>query len=95
MTIRPVGAELLHADGNTHTTKLIVAFRNFANAPKMDQQTGCTQRAGNFLISCATISFSKSTLFYCELVIKSVTVSDQFNMLVIITFAYDCFHHRM
>ena len=32
--IRPVGAELFHADGQTNTTKLIVTFRNFANAPK-------------------------------------------------------------
>ena len=31
---RPVGAELFHADGRTDMTKLIVAFRNFANAPK-------------------------------------------------------------
>ena len=34
MKIRPVGAELLHADGQTDITKLIVAFRNFAKAPK-------------------------------------------------------------
>jgi hypothetical protein len=34
MKIRPVGAELFHADGLTDTTKLIVAFRNFANAPE-------------------------------------------------------------
>jgi len=34
MKIRPVGAELLHADGRTDITKLIIAFRNFANAPK-------------------------------------------------------------
>jgi hypothetical protein len=33
MKIRPVGAELFHADGQTDMTKLIVAFRNFANAP--------------------------------------------------------------
>jgi len=34
--IRPVGVELFHADGQTdrHVTKLIVAFRNFLNAPK-------------------------------------------------------------
>jgi len=32
MKIRPMGAELFHADGHT-MTKLIVAFRNFANAP--------------------------------------------------------------
>ena len=32
--IRPVGAELYHPDGQTDMTKLIVAFRNFGNAPK-------------------------------------------------------------
>jgi hypothetical protein len=36
--IRPVGAESFHADGRTDgrrdVTKLIVAFRNFENAPK-------------------------------------------------------------
>jgi len=31
--IYPVAAELFHADGQTDTTKLKVAFRNFANAP--------------------------------------------------------------
>jgi hypothetical protein len=38
MKIGPVGAELFHADGRTerqaYMTKLIVAFRSFANAPK-------------------------------------------------------------
>ena len=35
MKIRPLGAELFHADGRTDTTKLlIVAFRNFGYAPK-------------------------------------------------------------
>jgi len=42
MKIRPVGAESLHVgertdretDKRTETTKLIIAFRNFANAPK-------------------------------------------------------------
>ena len=33
MKIRPVGAELFHADGRTDI-KLIVVFRNFANSPK-------------------------------------------------------------
>ena len=33
--IRPLRAELVHADGQTDMTKLIVTFRNFANAPKM------------------------------------------------------------
>jgi len=38
MKIRPVGAELFHADGwmdgRTNMTKQIVAFHNFANAHK-------------------------------------------------------------
>ena len=32
--IRPVEPGLFHADRRTDTTMLIVAFRNFANAPK-------------------------------------------------------------
>jgi hypothetical protein len=31
--IRPVGAELFRADGRTDMEKLIIAFRDFANAP--------------------------------------------------------------
>ena len=34
MKIRPVEAKLFHADGETNTTKLTVAFYNFANMPK-------------------------------------------------------------
>jgi len=34
MKIRPMEAESFHADGRTDMTKLIVAFRNFADAPK-------------------------------------------------------------
>ena len=34
MKIRAVGAELFHADRRTDITKITVAFRNFANAPK-------------------------------------------------------------
>jgi hypothetical protein len=39
MKIPSVGAELFHAEGRTdrriYMTKLIVAFRSFANEPKM------------------------------------------------------------
>jgi len=34
LQIRRVGAELFHADRQTDMTKLTLAFRNFANAPK-------------------------------------------------------------
>ena len=37
MKIPLVGAELFCADGRTDMTKLIVACRNFANAPKISQ----------------------------------------------------------
>jgi hypothetical protein len=37
MKIRPVGAEMLLVDEHTDMAKLIVAFRNFANTPKMRQ----------------------------------------------------------
>ena len=46
MKIRPVGAELFHADGRTDMTKLIAPFRNFANAPKNEQQSR-SQRASH------------------------------------------------
>ena len=35
MKIRPVRAELFHVVGQTHMTKLVGAFRNSANAPKI------------------------------------------------------------
>jgi hypothetical protein len=34
MKIRPVEAEMIHADGQTKRAKLIDVFRNFAQAPK-------------------------------------------------------------
>jgi hypothetical protein len=37
----PVGPELSHADGQRDTTKLLVAFCNFANAPKDRSSTAC------------------------------------------------------
>jgi len=36
MKIRPLGAEMFHAVGQTDVTKVIVTFRNFANAPRKD-----------------------------------------------------------
>ena len=37
--IRSVGNALFHADGQTDMTKLVLAFRNFANAPKNKTKT--------------------------------------------------------
>jgi hypothetical protein len=58
MKIHPMGTELFHVDRRTNLTKLIVAFRNFANAPKhrmrsendlarhrtLHLQTGCSNQ---------------------------------------------------
>ena len=47
MKIHPVGDDLLHADrgtvSQTNMTKLIVAFRNFANAHKNRPETIASQ----------------------------------------------------
>jgi len=44
MKNRPVEAELLHADGRTDMMKLIMVFRNFANAPKNEpNKTKCAK----------------------------------------------------
>jgi hypothetical protein len=39
MKIRPVRTELFHADGQKDMTKLIVASRNFANAPEIGRRS--------------------------------------------------------
>jgi len=47
--IRPVGVELFHAGRRTDMTKLIVVFRNFANAPKTTVWAGKLSRYNNWL----------------------------------------------
>jgi hypothetical protein len=65
MNIRPVGAELFHADrwkdGRTDMTKLIVAFRNFANVPKthMNIETQSVNKLDPISSSCNYCNFSK------------------------------------
>jgi hypothetical protein len=39
-----VGAELLHADGQTDMQNQIVSFRNFVKAPKSDSSTAMFMR---------------------------------------------------
>ena len=50
MKIRPVGAELFDTDGRTDITKLIVAFRNFANAPKY--VSSCQRGNSEHMLTC-------------------------------------------
>jgi len=46
MEIRPVEAELFDADRRTDMTKLIVIFRNSANAPKNTNLSPCPRHEG-------------------------------------------------
>lgn len=43
-----MGTEFFHADRQTDTTKLTVAFRNSANAPKMRLLNYCTSSTNFF-----------------------------------------------
>ena len=48
ITLCPVGVESLHADGQTGVTKLIAAFRMFANAPKNTSHYAMLTEEDNF-----------------------------------------------
>jgi len=54
MKIRPVGAEFFHADGQTDMSKQIVAFPNFAKAPK----EGILRKTANILAHFIYIKIS-------------------------------------
>jgi hypothetical protein len=60
MKMRPVAVELRHTDGQTDRTKLIVAFRNFANEPKKHPKLTLYRVVGNVLllnyIVCSLVS---------------------------------------
>ena len=51
MKICLVGGELFHVDGQTDTTKLTVAFWNFANAPKNCSSSTSSQTLVNIIIN--------------------------------------------
>ena len=55
MKILPVGAKLLQADGRT--TKLIVAFRNFVNAPKNEWSSASTNPYAFTVCTAAILPF--------------------------------------
>ena len=76
MKIRPVGAELFRADGQTDMTKLIVAFRNFANVPKKLDLWFSVVTAGKSQVSAlnsATAAFTSFTV-NCSIIGRSDSV---------------------
>jgi hypothetical protein len=58
MKIRLVGAELFHAERRTDMTKLIVAFRNFSNPPKICHDTGAEKKTeSTAIVNTIAVSF--------------------------------------
>ena len=66
MKIFRVGAELFHADRRTEMTKLAIAIRNFANAPKIPSSAPETARSLVWLsvavLQLSTLHVSKTLL---------------------------------
>jgi len=54
MKIRPLGAELFHAGGQTDTTKLTIAFRNFAHGGRKSTSPFILRR-GNRWVSVVNL----------------------------------------
>ena len=67
MKIRPVGAELFHAEGQTsrHMTKLTDAVRNFTKAPKKPIMTIQVGPAQSFMPSYAKLGLAALSLSLC------------------------------
>jgi hypothetical protein len=61
MKIRPVGAELFHADGQAGMTKLIVVFRSSVNASKNGENNVEYAQVSNFCTSQQFSSFFQTT----------------------------------
>ena len=57
MKIRPMGAELFHADRQTDMTKIIVCFRSFADAPKTLKLAYFIHKTLNKLTLCINILY--------------------------------------
>jgi len=53
MKILSVGAELFRENERTDMTKLIIAFRNFVNAPVIARDNTCTEWSRLFVICSA------------------------------------------
>jgi hypothetical protein len=58
MKSRPVGAELFHTDRRTKMTKLIVAFRNSANAPKDTELCIIIQKSQTLISNISDVKFT-------------------------------------
>ena len=63
MKILQVGTQLFHVDRRTDMTKLIVAFRNFANGPS---KTDATSKLAFISVAFIVSSLSEHTLVFAS-----------------------------
>ena len=93
MKIRPVGAELFREDGrlDRHMTKLVVAFRNFANAPKNESSSSSSSSSSCCCCYCCCCcgsggfgrdgggggGSSSSSTVYCDLILGALISTKQ------------------
>jgi len=86
MKISPVVAELFHADGRTYMTKLIVASRNFSNAPKKITHVDvllkqCETKPSHFSFAARYFTrrypFHRPSILKCLLYTMASTLSNQ------------------
>jgi len=70
MKIRPVAVELLFVDRRTDITRLIVSFRNFANAPKMPRKKACIFRRFRMFFIVLKL------LMFCNIICKVIIHGD-------------------
>jgi len=64
MKIRPVVAELFHADGRTGMTELLVAFRHFTNAPRNISDKPIRHRENQHIFKLMTFFLSENRAVY-------------------------------
>ena len=82
MRIRPVGPSSMRVDGRTDMTKIVVAFRSFAKAPKTHRcALRCTSTSSLYTGPQARrrsywFSYVMNSLLVCSLACKSAVVWD-------------------
>jgi len=73
MNLRPVAAELFHADRQTDMTKVTVALRNFENAPKKHSGSFLQCHQENVNVQCPACLLDVTSV--CE---PKETISESF-----------------
>jgi MoaA/NifB/PqqE/SkfB family radical SAM enzyme len=102
MKIRPVGAELFHADGQTDMAKLVAAFLNLANAPKV-RLIVTIETTGKRNLSCDVCRVevhqtlekpqdkrANSQSFFFEFILLGVVVTYNWEFFCTSVFCYWC-----